>query len=341
MVKTRELPQQIRERIIALHEHTGKSSRNIAADLHVSQSTVVRTIKRYHETGSSESRARPGRPKVTTTRDDVAMSRLATVNPFITAGEIKQELPQSCHNVSVDTIKRRLRHHFKSPIRRAVRKPLITAKMKKQRLAFCQKYRHWSVEQWKQVMFSDESSFQMFQAPKPFVRRPPSASPFNPRYTSATVKHPPSVMVWGCFSHHGRGALTFLDVGVKMNTALYLSILEEKLEHFMTIASCTTFQQDSAPCHVSKRARAWFAENNIQLLDWPGNSPDLNPIENLWMIIKRKLAGKRFTNLAAFRTEITKVWCVEVSKEVCERLVESMPSRISAVLKNKGYPTKY
>ena len=101
-----------------------------------------------------------------------------------------------------------------------------------------------------------------------------------------------------------------------MNTEKYLQIVSEKLKRFMAFHGCNTFQQDSAPCHVSKRARAWFAENEIKLLQWPGNSPDINPIENLCMIIKKKLSGRHFTKLAEFQNEITIVWCLEVTPEV-------------------------
>ena len=242
MPKKRELSQGQRDQIIVLHKHTTKSIRYIASDLNIPRSTVAYTIRTFQETGISTSRPRSGRPKVTTTRDDIIINRLATVNPFITAGEIKAQLPESCSGVSVDTIKRRLRKQFQSPIRRAAAKPLLTARMKKQRLAFCNKYRDWTIEQWKAVMFSDKSSFQMFPAPKRFVRRPIGMSPYNPRYTSATIKHPSSVMVWGCFSHHGRGALKFLDAGVRMNTEKYLQIVSEKLKRFMAFQGCNTFQ---------------------------------------------------------------------------------------------------
>ena len=87
-------------------------------------------------------------------------------------------------------------------------------------------------------------------------------------------------MVWGCFSSQGRGGLYFLPQGQTMNASRYISILDGHLLNFMNIHGCTTFQ-DSAPCHEAKSVMNWFRTKNIRVLKWPGNSPDLNPIENL------------------------------------------------------------
>ena len=77
------------------------------------------------------------------------------------------------------------------------------------------------------------------------------------------------------------GALHFLQKGKTMNTPtdIYLSILKEKLNLFMTIDVCSRFQQDSPPCYNSERVVAWI-KKHFQLLEWAKNSPDLNPIEN-------------------------------------------------------------
>jgi transposase len=88
--------------------------------------------------------------------------------------------------------------------------------------------------------------------------------------------------------------------------------------------------------------RKWFADNRIQLLEnWPSNSPDFNVIENCWNIMKKKVAAHRPTSEEDLKDVIKHVWATEITSEYCKTLVHSMPSRITAVLKNKGHPTKY
>lgn len=341
MPKARELSTSERHKIITLSENTTKTHRQIATVIGISHSTVTRIINTYRNTGSSTPKQRSGRPRVTSKRTDAVIHRLAVKSPFITANEIKAQIDGLCDHISVDTIKRRLRSSFSAPARKPRKKPLLTAAMRRKRLAFCRKYKSWSPEDWRKVLFSDESTFEIAQNTHHHVRRPSSSNPNDPRYTVRTVKHPVSVMVWGCFSHHGRGGLTFLQKNQRMNSASYIDILDEKLIQHMSLAECSVFQQDSAPCHVSKTSMKWFREKNIELLDWPGNSPDLNPIENLWRIVKKKVQGKTPSSLDQLKEEIKRIWCLEISKEVCENLSNSMPRRIAAVLKNRGYSSKY
>ncbi len=129
--------------------------------------------------------------------------------------------------------------------------------------------------------------------------------------------------------------------GEMMNAKKYINVLDESLLNFMGIHECTIYQHDSAPCHTAKSVTKWFEIKNIEVLSWPGNSPDLNPIENLWMLVKKKISARNCSSLDDLRNAIRSVWCTEITTELCKKLVASMPKRIAAVLKNKGYPTKY
>ena len=79
----------------------------------------------------------------------------------------------------------------------------------------------------------------------------------------------------------------------------------------------------------------------IQTFEWPGNSPDLNPIENLWYVVKNKVSEKHPTSLSALQLAIKEVWVKEISSDYCCKLIESMPHRLQEVIKNKGGHTKY
>ena len=189
-------------------------------------------------------------------------------------------------------------------------------------------------------MWSDESTFAQLGQTALFVRRP-KGQRFREKYTNPTVKHPDSLMVWGCISSQGRGGMTILKKNERVNSKRYIELLESKLKVFMNIHGCKIFMQDSAPCHVSKESRDWFQRNKIELLEWPGNSPDLNPIENVWRIMKVKVSARCPGSLLDLQFALKHVWALDITQELCKNCVNSMPRRLQAVIDNKGGHTKY
>ena len=169
-------------------------------------------------------------------------------------------------------------------------------------------------------MFSDESTFLQFASNKTFVRRPLGSSPVNSRNLQPTIKHPPSVMVWGCFFSQVRSGLYFLPKGQTTNASRYISVLDDNLLNFMSIHGCTLFQQDSAPCHKVKSVMNWFQTKNVRVLKRPGNLPDINPIENLWTLIKTKVSTSNSLTMDKLKRIIKEVWCKNVDQNVCKNL---------------------
>ncbi|CAJ0915852.1 unnamed protein product [Ranitomeya imitator] len=129
----------------------------------------------------------------------------------------------------------------------------------------------------------------------------------------------------------------------RVNAASY----QEILEHFMLPSAEMLygdedfiFQHDLAPAHSAKTTVKWFTDHGITVLNWPANSPDLNPIENLWDIVKRKLRDARPNTLDELKAAIEASWA-SITSQQCHRLIASMPRRIEAVISAKGFPTKY
>ena len=168
----------------------------------------------------------------------------------------------------------------------------------------------------------------------------------KPEY-SEVIKHPYKVHVWDAFCHQGPiGVALFTE---NMNSAKYREILQSQLLPNAYHAGYRwNFQQDNAPMHTAKLTHQFFVINDVSVIDWPANSPDLNPIENLWAILKGNVERrvnnwvmkKKSLGANDFQGIIQQEWD-NIDKNLFFSLADSMSDQINMVIENNGYTINY
>jgi hypothetical protein len=220
-------------------------------------------------------------------------------------------------------------------------KPFISKRNQKRRLQWCRERLNWTLDQWNKVLWTDESPFVLCYKGKIRVWRMHNER-FATNCTGASVKrHDEKIMVWGSFAAHGVGVLHMVE-GI-MTKEVYLNVLNDAMipsADMLFDRENWIFQQDNDPKHTAKVVKAYFEEENVPLMDWPTQSPDLNPIENLWSILDARLKDRRVNNKQELFTLLEEEWR-RLPRDLLERLVASMPRRCQAVIDAKGYGTKY
>lgn len=319
-------------RIIRQLKKKGKTYKEIQEILNCSAKMISNALKWQKK---PETR---GRKKKTSDADDRRIVKLVKKDPFATSTEIISNLNL---NISASSVRKRL---IKANLygRRPAKTPLLTGRHINLRLNFAKEHVEWPTSKWRNILWSDETKVELFSndSGKKTVRRPKNKK-FDPKYTTKTVKHGGgSILIWACFSHQGVGPIFRIENVMTANE--YVNILENVMlpyaEEEMPLK--WVYQQDNDPKHTSKKAKDWFRRNNINVLSWPPQSPDLNPIENLWIDLKKNVARARPTNLSMLWETVESCWNM-IPVEKCQSLVKSMPNRCQAVLNNKGYTTKY
>ena len=159
--------------------------------------------------------------------------------------------------------------------------------------------------------------------------------------TQASVKHDKKINVWGCFSAHGVGNL-FRIHGIMLKEHYNNILISQMVPSAQRLFPNQNwiFQQDNDPKHTAIINKTWVANNNISTFEWPAQSPDLNPIENLWSILDKQCRDRRPGNENELFQILEEKWkSLDIS--LLTKLVDSMPKRCQAVIDSKGYPTKY
>lgn len=314
----------------------GHTRSEIAQEIPCNLNTVGHWVRSWEERRSLEEGERSGRPRCTDAETDEKIDALGEEKKFTVPKLIKNELQLDC---SARTVRRRLDEvGLFGRVARA--EYVFDDRDIQRRLSFAQGYVQWTATEWGRVIFSDETHIEVFGRSRVWVQRPAGAA-FDPKYTCKRMPHSERVSLWGCFCARGIGQADIF-VG-EFNAAKYTDILQHNLiqtalrfyprEHWW-------FQQDNAPQHTSHLAQRWFHNHGVDLIDFPPYSPDLNPIENLWVILKRRIEAR----LARTTEEVEQILREEweaLDTGLLSTLAASMPKRCEEVVTNEGHKASY
>ena len=217
---------------------------------------------------------------------------------------------------------------------------MLAPRIRSSELNFQRNFQHGNLRNGQaSIIFSDESMFRINHngGAQRVRRRPEESSKF---YHLGTQNDREGCMVWGCISANGVGPLIKFEGNVTGD--VYLEVLKANLtQNYPGLVEYgLIFQNDNAPAHRFTPVGEWLDEKGIETLVWPPQSPDLNPIENVWGWLKSRLRGKRFRNSEELWEELKKLW-FSTPDSYISKLYDSMSNRIKSVLILKGNPTKY
>ncbi|CAC5364756.1 unnamed protein product [Mytilus coruscus] len=186
------------------------------------------------------------------------------------------------------------------------------------------------------IVFTDECTVQLHDNKVVVYRlRNESATPIP------QPKHPLKVHVWGGISRRGTTRLLIFD-GILKSDFFVENILEKTLLPFIksVYPDGHRFQQDNDPKHRSKLAKSFMIDNDIKWWDcWPSESPDINPIEIVWNMLKRRLAMKTLKTKDDLQTALQEFWTRDLTIEYCNRFIDHLYKVVPVVIALEGRAT--
>lgn len=336
----RHLDDIAKNRIICRIED-GWSIRQIAVHMNVSKNTVSRVKKRWEQEGSISRKAGSSRPRVSNNEEDAVLVDHLRLNPFDCASlaKVATNFPGSrstaCRRIKSSDLRNQV----------AAKKQLLTEEKKQSRVIFALNYIYRDIAFWKKVIFTDEKVFQSTYDGHIRVYRPRNTR-FEEAYVSGNRRSGRfSVNVWAWISYNGMGICWKIDG--RFVSQNYIRILENVMMPSVEQLypnNDFVFQQDNCPVHTANIVKTWFQNNNIETLPWVANSPDINPVENLWGFITKTIYKRNFQpqNSDELWHTIENIWEeLATNEDYVKKLILSVPQRLNEVIVRDGSMTKY
>jgi len=224
----KKISEETKWQIVAYHK-LGMNDSKIGSLVNVSPTCIKTTIRNWTNNGSVKSLSGAGRPRITSPKDDTKLFNLVRRSPESSLSELNSKwlTADGSPKASKSTISRRLLDFNLASYQKAD-KPLLTDRDRQIRLAWCQERRNWSYSKWSNVIFSDESNFELINRKvSPTIRRFKHEK-YDPKFVKGRVQGGGgSIGIWGCISGAGTGCCFMYKN--RMDQHQYLEVLESHL----------------------------------------------------------------------------------------------------------------
>ena len=328
---------------VALNED-GRSIRYISNVLGVARNTVNYAIRRYNETGEYGRRQGSGRPRCTNERDDRYAVSTVLRNRHLPATIVAHRLAEVRNViVSARTIRRRF-HEVGLVSRRPATGPALEPRHRVARLQFARQHINWTRADWESVLFTDESRFALRSSDgRDHVWRR-----CGERYAPCTMSprisfNGGSIIVWAGISVAARTELVFIENGT-MNGDRYIEecIIPHVIPYAQFIGNAFQLMHDNARANTARIVSDVLNEVEINVMDWPARSPDLNPIENVWDILQKRVSRRVDVpeTVHELRVHLQEEW-YSIPQADIARLIGSVEGRLQEVIQAGGGNTRF
>jgi transposase len=303
-----------------------RTVRAIARVIGVPKSTVALHLDKYKKSVPVNEVQNQGRQSKISDEDMKCITRLLSENQLLTSKQLSDELAHRRNvKVSPKTIRNHLhRLNYKNSRPRNV--PMLTEAAREKRLLFATENTNTD---WEKVFFSDETTIQL-GTNLTCAWHQSGSRPLNP-----TSRFPPKLMFWSAVSTWSKFEL--FEIEGTMTAERYVKLLREIFFPWVRRQKKGKwiFQQDNAPPHTANRSKVFLAEEKIECLTWPPYSPDLNPIENLWGLLKIRVDARKPRTKDELRTIAKEEWD-NIPMEAVRNTIRSIPARLEKIATLRG-----